>query len=321
MDNYSHSKVQNITIDYNTQGQRLDNYLIKTLKGVPKSHIYRIIRSGQIRINSKRVKAHTRLMQNDLLRIPPIVHKNPQDFVVNESLADVLNQSIIYQDDYLIAINKPSGLAVHSGSGVDIGVIEIMRQLHGKNLELVHRIDKDTSGVLLIAVNRESTTKMHALLREQEITKMYKLCVWNKWPAAIKTVSVPLNKIMTASGEAKMQVDKQDGDTAITKFRLEESYPCASLLTAQLVTGKTHQIRLHAAHHNCPIISDKKYGDYAINKYLAKNEIHKLMLHAWQVKFSHPFTEQPTTITAAVSREFKQQLKVIRTLELETGYK
>jgi 23S rRNA pseudouridine955/2504/2580 synthase len=310
MNNYIHNSVQNVTITSNNDGQRLDNFLLSLLKGVPRSHIYHIIRTGQVRINSKRIKPKVRLVVNDLVRIPPIKQQQDLEIQPDDSLVDHLKSSIIYEDDYIIALNKPAGLAVHAGSGVAAGIIEIMRAIYGKDLELVHRLDKDTSGCLLIAKQSRIVREFHQLLRDQQLTKIYKLATCGRWPRHIKTVTTGISKVLTPSGESIMRVDA-DGAIARTQFQLELYYPQASLLTAKLITGKTHQIRVHAAHQGFPIIGDNKYGDYQENKRLAKQGLKKMMLHAWQVKFIHPFTEAKTSITAPVSEHFSAQLKLL----------
>jgi 23S rRNA pseudouridine955/2504/2580 synthase len=310
MNDYVQNSVQKVTITSNNDGQRLDNFLLTYLKGVPRSHVYHIIRTGQVRINSKRCKPKVRLVEHDLLRIPPIKSQEDVEIKVDAGLAAHLQNSIIYEDDYIIALNKPAGLAVHAGSGVSAGIIEIMRTLYGKDLELVHRLDKDTSGCLLIAKQSSIVRRFHQMLREQQLTKIYKLVTCGRWPRHIKTVTTGIRKILTPSGESIMQVH-EEGAIARTQFQLEQYYPQASLLTANLITGKTHQIRVHAAHQGFPIIGDNKYGNYQENKNLAELGLKKMMLHAWQVKFIHPFTEAQINITAPLSEHFRSQLKLL----------
>jgi 23S rRNA pseudouridine955/2504/2580 synthase len=269
-------------------GQRVDNYLTKLLKGVPKSHIYRILRSGEVRVNSGRVAPDHRLNAGDELRIPPIrVARRPQPGTV--PVASRFEIKVLHEDDVLLVLDKPAGVAVHGGSGVSFGVVEQLRQSRPQApfLELVHRLDRDTSGVLLLAKKRSALTALHEQLRNGRVQKFYLALVCGKWRNASQSVKLPLNKYVLASGERRVSVDKE-GVPSHTVFRLRQSWREFSLLEAQLKTGRTHQIRVHLAHLGFPIAGDDKYGDFARNKLLAKQGLKRMFLHACRVVIEHP---------------------------------
>ena len=269
-------------------GQRVDNYLTKLLKGVPKSHIYRILRSGEVRVNSGRVAPDHRLNAGDELRIPPIrVAQRPQPGVV--PAASRFEIKVLYEDDALLVLDKPAGVAVHGGSGVSFGVVEQLRQSRPQApfLELVHRLDRDTSGVLLLAKKRSALTALHEQLRSGRVQKFYLALVCGKWRNASQSVKLPLNKYVLASGERRVSVDKA-GAPSHTIFRLRQAWREFSLLEAQLKTGRTHQIRVHLAHLGFPIAGDDKYGDFTRNKLLAKQGLKRMFLHACRVVIEHP---------------------------------
>lgn len=269
-------------------GQRVDNYLTKLLKGVPKSHIYRILRSGEVRVNSGRVAPDHRLNAGDELRIPPIrVAQRPQLGLA--PAASRFEIKVLYEDDALLVLDKPAGVAVHGGSGVSFGVVEQLRQSRPQApfLELVHRLDRDTSGVLLLAKKRSALTALHEQLRSGRVQKFYLALVCGQWRNASQSVKLPLNKYVLASGERRVSVD-QEGMPSHTIFRLRQSWREFSLLEAQLKTGRTHQIRVHLAHLGFPIAGDDKYGDFARNKLLAKQGLKRMFLHACRVVIAHP---------------------------------
>ena len=265
-------------------GQRIDNYLFRCLKGVPKSHIYRILRSGEFRVNSKRVEATYRLAAGDMLRIPPVRVSEKQ-----ERRLPAFDLPILHEDDCLIAIDKPEGVAVHGGSGVSFGVIEQLRasRPQARFLELVHRLDRDTSGVLLLAKKRSALLDLHRQIREGKVQKYYFAVVSGKWQNRKQDVRLPLHKHVAESGERRVSVS-EEGMPSRTVFSLVEQGERASLVEADLKTGRTHQIRVHLAHLDFPIIGDEKYGDFALNKAIAKAGFKRMYLHAARMTFVHP---------------------------------
>jgi 23S rRNA pseudouridine955/2504/2580 synthase len=271
-------------------GQRVDNYLTKRLKGVPKSHIYRILRSGEVRINSRRVGPEYRVQAGDRLRLPPVRTAKPAA-IPKHPPASRLQADILYEDDVLLVIDKPAGVAVHGGSGISRGVIEHLRleRPEARFMELVHRLDRDTSGVLLLAKRRSALTDLHRQLREGQVQKFYLVLVKGAWRDEKRSVKLPLNKYVLASGERRVSVG-EDGQAAHTVFRLQRGWKDYSLLEAELKTGRTHQIRVHLAHLGFPIAGDDKYGDFALNKQLAKQGLKRMFLHASRAVATHPQT-------------------------------
>src|SRR5471030_2517620 len=282
----SHKKVASeqvsmIEIDENAAGQRIDNFLLRVCKGVPKSHIYRILRSGEVRVNKGRIDAAYRLEMGDLVRVPPI-RTAQLDEIPLSSNAPAAEFPILFEDDHLIVIDKPSGVAVHGGSGVAFGAIEQLRNARpqAKFLELVHRLDRETSGVLLLAKKRSALTAMHEIMREGNSDKRYFALVLGQWKNAKQHVKLPLYKFDTPQGEKRVMV-REDGQVSHTIFALQRSWPEFSLLEAQLKTGRTHQIRVHLSHLGFPIAGDDKYGDFARNKVLMKQGLKRMFLHAY----------------------------------------
>lgn len=300
MNGLSKESVSWTEIDEGSCEQRIDNFLCKHLKGVPKSHIYRILRSGEVRVNKKRVDQTYRLKLGDQVRIPPVrvAEQLQRDFV------PALEFPILYEDDALLAINKPSGVAVHGGSGVSFGVIEQMRQARpqAKFLELVHRLDRETSGVLLLAKKRSALTAMHEIMREGNSDKRYFALVLGQWRNAKQHVKLPLHKFNTAEGEKRVMV-RDDGQASHTIFTLQKTWPKFSLLEAQLKTGRTHQIRVHLSHLGFPIAGDDKYGDFSRNKELMKQGLKRMFLHAHSIAFTHPLTGEAMQLTAPLPQE------------------
>jgi len=270
MKDLSKFAVYSLAVDEAGAGQRVDNFLVRRLKGVPKSHIYRILRSGEVRVNSRRVKPDARLVAR------PIV------------------LPILYEDDALLAVDKPAGLAVHGGSGVAFGLIEQLRAARpdARFLELVHRLDRETSGVLLIAKKRSALTALHEALRLGQVDKRYLVLVRGKWRDAKRKVELPLHKFLTDEGERRVRVEHDRGRVATTVFYRKHIWPDLvlplSLLEAELRTGRTHQIRVHLAHLGFPLAGDDKYGDFAWNKALAKQGLKRMFLHARQLSLRHP---------------------------------
>ena len=304
MSGLSKESVTWVEIDEGSEGQRIDNFLFRYLKGVPKSHIYRILR-GEVRVNKKRIDQTYRLQLGDVLRIPPIrVAEKPEaDYVPATEFP------ILFEDEALIAINKPAGTAVHGGSGVSFGIIEQMRRARpqAKFLELVHRLDRETSGVLLLAKKRSALTAMHEIMREGNSDKRYFALVLGQWRNARQHVKLSLHKFDTPQGEKRVMV-REDGQAAHTIFSLQQSWPEFSLLEAELKTGRTHQIRVHLSHLGFPIAGDAKYGDFARNKELMKQGLKRMFLHAHTIEFNHPLTQEPLRIVAPMALELQKFL-------------
>ena len=296
MDSAGNNSVTHLVIGEEEQGQRLDNFLIRVCKGVPKSHLYRILRSGEVRVNSGRVAATYRLCVGDKLRIPPIrTAERPQN-EVDEAAKQRVDLPIIYEDEAMLVIDKPEGIAVHGGSGVSFGVIEALRRQRpqAKFLELAHRLDRETSGILLVGKKRLALTALHDMFREHGAgaDKRYLVLVKGRWMNTTQHVKLPLHKYLTEGGERRVSVNP-DGKAAHTVFRLLARWPEMSLLEAQLKTGRTHQIRVHLAHLGFPILGDEKYGEFALNKSLKRDGLKRMALHAWRMAFRHPLTAAP----------------------------
>lgn len=308
MNGLSKESVTFIEVDESGETQRIDNFLFRHLKGVPKSHIYRILR-GEVRVNKKRVDQTYRLKIGDLLRIPPIrVAEQSADETAHIPAVEF---PILYEDDALVVLNKPSGVAVHGGSGVSFGVIEQMRRARpqAKFLELVHRLDRETSGVLLLAKKRSALTAMHEIMREGNSDKRYFSLVLGQWHNVKQHVKLPLYKFDTPQGEKRVMV-RADGQASHTIFTLQKNWPAThlpacSLLEAQLKTGRTHQIRVHLAHLGFPIAGDDKYGDFAANKLLMKQGLKRMFLHAHSIAFAHPLTGEAMQINAPLSKDLQ----------------
>ncbi len=283
-------------------GQRVDNFLIARLKGVPKSHVYRVLRSGEVRVNSRRVEAAHRLAPGDRIRVPPMRVAAPAE----RGPAPARELPVLYEDEAILAIDKPAGLAVHGGSGVAHGVIESLRAMRpeARFLELVHRLDRDTSGVLLLAKKRSALTALHALLRGRGIDKRYLAGVAGRFRNARQRVRLALAKRVTGEGERRVSVSDV-GQAAETVFRLVERGAEFSLLEAELLTGRTHQIRVHLAHLGHPVLGDEKYGDFELNRRLRQEGLKRMFLHAAELRFPHPVTGVPMAIVAALPAELE----------------
>ena len=300
--NSLHATVQMVEITDETSDQRLDNFLITKLKGVPKSHIYRIVRKGEVRVNKGRVDVKYRLQPGDMVRIPPVRVNVVDDIVfVPKSLKQSLEQDILFEDDVLMVLNKPAGYAVHGGSGLSTAVIESLRQLRpdAHFLELVHRLDRDTSGCLIIAKKRSALRTLHELFRGDGIRKTYLALLGGVWERKSMTVNAPLLKQTGQSGE-RMVIVSQEGKSSATFFKTIKSLPDATWVEASPQTGRTHQIRVHAAWLGHPIIGDDRYGDFEVNRSFKKRGIKRLFLHAFRLEFTHPVSGKPLTITAPV---------------------
>ncbi len=302
-----------------SNGQRIDNFLIKRLKGVPKSHIYQLLRSGQVRLNSKRVDANHKLQLGDMVRIPPMRMAENSTQVREKNVPSPSTPfEILFQDETLLVINKPAGVAVHGGSGVSFGVIEQLRAQHPdwKFLELVHRLDRETSGILFLAKSRRGLIELHRQIRAGLMEKRYLALVKGKWCNPRQSVKLPLNKYVTAAGERRVAVTMDKGNTipmaAHTIFTLKKSWPGFSLLDAELKTGRTHQIRVHLAHLGFPIAGDDKYGDFALNKGLArmgsKPRLGRMFLHAFVAEVTHPVTGKMLRLEAPLAKDLQEFL-------------
>ena len=303
MNNLRKESVTWTKIDEGSCDQRIDNFLCKHLKGVPKSHIYRILRSGEVRVNKKRVDQTYRLQLGDHVRIPPVRVTEAQD----RDYVPALEFPILYEDDALLVIDKPSGVAVHGGSGVSFGVIEQLRSArpHAKFLELVHRLDRETSGVLLLAKKRSALINLHEQMRDGKNDKRYLCLVLGKWQNVKQHVKLPLHKFNAQNGEKRVMV-REDGQASYTIFTLQKNWPEFSLLEAQLKTGRTHQIRVHLSHLGFPIAGDDKYGDFARNKELIKQRLKRMFLHAYSITFAHPLTAEVVRLNAPLPKELQE---------------
>ena len=286
-------------------GQRIDNFLIRNLKGVPKSHVYRILRSGEVRVNSGRIKPDYRLVDGDKVRVPPVRVATPEARPPARSLA----LPVVFEDDALIVIDKPSGVAVHGGSGISFGVIESLRaeRPKAKFLELAHRLDRDTSGLLMVGKKRTALVELHRMLRDGEVRKDYVAIVKGRWKGGRRKIDVPLHKYVTAEGERRVSV-RDDGQQAISLFKPLAAGDTASMLDIRLMTGRTHQIRVHAAHVGHPILGDDKYGDFDLNRALVKQGVKRLFLHARQLSLSHPISGEPLAFVSPLPPEMQRFL-------------
>ena len=323
----SKDSVSLITVAEHEAGQRLDNYLIKILKGVPKSHIHRIIRAGEVRLNKKRCKPDSRIQTGDLLRIPPVRTAEKQRSSENRAQAVPAREfTIIYEDDALLVIDKPAGTAVHGGSGVSFGVIEQIRRARpeARYLELVHRLDKDTSGLLMIAKKRSALVKLHEAIRNDHPKKIYLALVVGRLPNDRFHVKLPLFKYTGAQGEKMVRVS-EDGQSAHTIFRVLNRFSDGLLhqvglsdltfVEATLKTGRTHQIRVHLQSQDCPIAGDERYGDYQANKRLQKLGLKRMFLHASELHLAHPLTGEKLILKAPLPQELAQFIVMLENQE------
>ncbi|WP_296490033.1 RluA family pseudouridine synthase [Rhodoferax sp.] len=319
-------EVKTVCIDEDSAGQRVDNFLMRHLKGVPKTHIYRMIRSGEVRVNKGRVGADTRLNEGDSLRVPPVriserVAEKAQA-MAQGSLRGVPARdfAVLLEDEYLLVINKPAGVAVHGGSGVSFGVIEQLRMARpqARFLELVHRLDRETSGILLVAKKRSALKNLQDQFRERQTGKTYLAMVRGDWPARLKVLDKPLHKYLldgndAQAGERRVKVvarDDPDGMPSVTLVKVRERLPQGTLLEVTIKTGRTHQIRVHLASEGHPILGDDKYGDFELNKSLAgaasRPSLKRMFLHAWRLQFNHPASDERVELLAELPPELAQ---------------
>ncbi|MEX1165446.1 MAG: RluA family pseudouridine synthase [Hydrogenophaga sp.] len=317
----SAASVQYLTVDDESAGQRLDNFLLRVLKGVPKSHVYRIIRSGEVRCNKGRVGAEDRVAVGDVLRIPPIrVSERALEKTLNPS-APARDFPVVFEDESMIAIAKPAGVAVHGGSGVSFGVIEQMRQARpqAKLLELVHRLDRETSGLLLVAKKKQALRVLQDQFRERETGKTYLAVVKGHWPERLKVLDQPLHKYLLPDGERRVKVvapDHPDAMRSVTLVKVIQHLLGESglggqtqefsLLEVTIKTGRTHQIRVHLASAGHVIAGDDKYGDFELNRQLARSGLKRMFLHAWRLRFQHPATGDSMELHAQLPQELQE---------------
>lgn len=312
-------QVKSVEVDEESAGQRLDNFLMRHLKGVPKTHVYRIIRSGEVRVNKGRASADTRVETGDVVRLPP-VRLSERVTEKAEAMASLVARGaparefvVLFEDDAVLAINKPAGVAVHGGSGVSFGVIEQLRMARpqAKFLELVHRLDRETSGILLIAKKRSALKSLQDQFRERETGKTYLALVTGQWPANKKVLDKPLHKYLLDDGERRVKVvakDDPDGMKSVTLVKVRSRSSAGSnpvdkgfsLLEVTIKTGRTHQIRVHLASEGLPIVGDDKYGDFELNKTLQKQGLKRMFLHAWRLQFNHPVSGERVELLASL---------------------
>jgi len=304
-------QVQFVEIYEEDSGQRLDNFLITKLKGVPKTRIYRIIRKGEVRVNKGRINNRYRLKQGDVVRIPPVrVAEKNNDVDLQPTLKQSLEQDIIYEDEVMIVLNKPSGYAVHGGSGISSGVIEGLRLLRpdARFLELAHRIDKATSGCLLVAKKRSTLKLLHDLFRENKVKKTYLALLAGQWQKKNMLVTAPLLRSTGKGGERMVKVNKA-GKFAETNFRRIKKYKDLTLVEASPKTGRTHQIRVHSAWLGYPIVADERYGNEDENSKFRQRGFQRLFLHAEQLQFVHPVTQKMMNFKAPLPDELESLLQ------------
>jgi len=315
------AEVRFLTVDGESAGQRLDNFLFRHLKGVPKTHVYRIIRSGEVRINKGRAQAETRLAEGDVLRVPPVRVAARAEVEAAAPAAPAREFPLLHEDDAMLAINKPAGVAVHGGSGVSFGVIEQLRRARpaARFLELVHRIDRETSGILLVAKKRSALTALQDQFRDRETGKTYLALVEGNWPANKKVLDAPLAKYLlpgspggAETGERRVRVvakDHPDAMRAVTlvkvlaRFNLPGNPSPVSLLAVTIKTGRTHQIRVHLASAGHAIAGDDKYGNFERNRALQKIGLKRMFLHAWRLQFTHPASDERMSLQADLPPE------------------
>jgi 23S rRNA pseudouridine955/2504/2580 synthase len=301
MNDLSKARVRTLEVGEEAAAQRIDNFLLRHLKGVPKSLVYRVLRSGEVRVNSGRVKPEYRLQPGDRVRVPPIrvsPDKKPR--------AKPAEFPVVYEDAAILVVDKPAGVAVHGGSGVSYGVIESLRAARpqAKLLELAHRLDRDTSGLLVVAKKRSALVELHRMLREGEIEKVYLALVKGRWAGGNRELRDALHKYVDAKGERRVAV-REGGMAAVTRVTPIQANERFSLLQVRLLTGRTHQIRVHLAHAGHPVLGDDKYGDFELNHKLEKAGVRRLFLHATRLAFLHPLTKEKLELRSPLPAEIE----------------
>jgi 23S rRNA pseudouridine955/2504/2580 synthase len=305
------TQASHVLITNEDAGQRLDKVLARLLADIPRSHLFRLLRKGEVRVNGKRAKPELRLAEGDDLRLPPVrpavVTEGPKP--VPRRLTDQLEAAIVHEDERLIVIDKPSGIAVHGGSGMAFGVIEALRASRpGEELELVHRLDRDTSGCLLIARKRSALRALHGLLRDGEFEKGYLALLGGKWELGTKRITAPLRTDLRVGGERTVKVDA-NGKEAVTEIRPVQFFgKIATLVEVRLLTGRTHQIRVHSAYAGHPVVGDEKYGNDDLNSLLRERGLRRLFLHAHSVSFKWPESGKEVSINTPLPAELKAVL-------------
>jgi len=301
MNDLSKARATTLKVGEESAAQRIDNFLLRHLKGVPKSHVYRVLRSGEVRVNSGRVKPEYRLQPGDRVRVPPIRVSQQQ-----RPKAKPAEFPVVHEDDALLVVDKPSGVAVHGGSGVSFGVIESLRasRPQAKLLELAHRLDRDTSGLLIVAKKRSALVELHRMLREGEIEKVYLAMAKGHWEGGARELRESLHKYVDAKGERRVAVH-ENGMESITRVRVVKKSDDFSFLEARLLTGRTHQIRVHLSHAGHPVLGDDKYGDFDLNHRLEKAGVRRLFLHASRLAFAHPLTKEKLELRSALPADMK----------------
>jgi 23S rRNA pseudouridine955/2504/2580 synthase len=294
-------------VDESASDQRIDNFLLRTLKGVPRSHVYRLLRGGEVRVNSRRVDATYRLQPGDRVRIPPVRMARPA--AGRPPAPRDHGLPVAYEDEALLVVNKPAGVAVHGGSGVSFGVIERLRAARpaARVLELAHRLDRETSGLLIVAKKRSALTALHAALREGRVAKRYLVLVKGAWTRGARDVVLPLRKRVTAAGERRVSVG-EGGQESRTRFDPVRRCDGFTLLAARLDTGRTHQIRVQLAHLGFPIAGDDKYGDFELNRELARRGLKRMFLHAAELELEHPTTGARLALSAPLPDDLQRFL-------------
>ena len=302
MNDLSKARVRTLEVGEEAAAQRIDNFLLRHLKGVPKSLVYRVLRSGEVRVNSGRVKPEYRLQLGDRVRVPPIRVSQEQ-----KPKAKPAEFPVVYEDAAILVVDKPAGVAVHGGSGVSYGVIESLRagRAQAKLLELAHRLDRDTSGLLIVAKKRSALVELHRMLREGEIEKVYLTLVKGRWEGGNLELRDALHKYVDAKGERRVAV-REGGMAAVTRVTPIQANDRFSLLQVRLLTGRTHQIRVHLAHAGHPVLGDDKYGDFDLNHKLEKLGVRRLFLHASRLAFLHPVTRDKLELRSPIPAEMKQ---------------
>lgn len=304
------SKVQLVTIASHQANQRLDNFLLTFLKGVPKSRIYNLLRKGEIRVNKKRQDPSYRLQEEDVIRLPPIKVAERIEVKPSESLQRLLSDAILYDDEQLLIINKPSGVAVHAGTEIQVGVIEALKQAFPQypGLQLAHRLDRDTSGCLLLAKNREALLEIQSLFINGKVSKIYQALAAGRWNVKKHIVQLNLQKNVQRSGERMVEVMDDEGKFSETMFSALKLYHDATLLEVKIFTGRTHQIRVHAQHEGHPLAGDNKYGDKEFNRFIRRKGLKRLFLHAQQLSFKLPSTNKFIHVEASLPEDLEKVL-------------
>ncbi len=304
------ASVQYLEVKANAVGQRLDNFLLNQLKGAPKTLVYRIIRKGEVRVNKKRAKATTRLQLEDIIRIPPLrLSQKAADTPVGDSLRELLlGEAVCFENDQVLVLNKPAGLAVHGGSGVRVGLIEALRQIRPEleGLELVHRLDKDTSGCILLGKSRQLVNSLQDQLKQKSMGKFYQAWVVGSWPACLREIDAPIDRASAPSGERRMRIAAPgEGKKSLTRFKVLKRLGGFTLIEAEPVTGRTHQIRVHARSAGFPLVGDPKYGDLQVNQRFEQAGAKRMFLHARRLVFNDPLSAKRLQVEARPDASWK----------------